>query len=122
MRAHALASLAGLVIAALFGLLVATKFSLPELFGEHAALSWGRLRMNHTQGVFFGFLGNAAIAFALLRDAAPDRPAGHEPPPGVVPFLSVELRHRAARMVPRFGWYLAAARVGGVSVWSSTRL
>ena len=63
-RAHALASLAGLVIAALFGLLVATKLSLPDFLGGHAALSWARLRMNHTQGVFFGFLGNAAIAFA----------------------------------------------------------
>jgi cytochrome c oxidase cbb3-type subunit I/II len=63
-RAHALASLGGLVIAALFGLLVATKLSVPELLGQSAALSWGRLRMNHTQGVFFGFLGNAALAFA----------------------------------------------------------
>jgi cbb3-type cytochrome c oxidase subunit I/cbb3-type cytochrome c oxidase subunit II len=63
-RAHALASLGGLVVAGLFGLLVATKFSLPEFLGGHAALSWGRLRMNHTQGVFFGFLGNAALSFA----------------------------------------------------------
>ena len=63
-RAHALASLGGLVVAALFGLLVAIKFSLPEFLGQHDALSWGRLRMNHTQGVFFGFLGNAALAFA----------------------------------------------------------
>ena len=63
-RAHALASLGSLVIAALFGLLVAAKFAAPEFLGQHAALSWGRLRMNHTQGVFFGFLGNAFLAFA----------------------------------------------------------
>ena len=63
-RVHALASLGGLVVAAIFGLLVAVKFSLPEFLGQHDALSWGRLRMNHTQGVFFGFLGNAALAFA----------------------------------------------------------
>jgi cbb3-type cytochrome c oxidase subunit I/cbb3-type cytochrome c oxidase subunit II len=63
-RAHALASLGGLVVAGLFGLIVATKFPLPDFLGQHAALSWGRLRMNHTQGVFFGFLGNAALAFA----------------------------------------------------------
>ena len=63
-RAHALASLGGLVVSALFGLLVATKFSLPEFLGQYEALSWGRLRMNHTQGVFFGFLGNAALTFA----------------------------------------------------------
>src|SRR5262245_62374831 len=44
------------------------KLSLPELLGEHAALSWGRLRMNHTQGVFFGFLGNAGIAFAYYAN------------------------------------------------------
>jgi len=67
-RAHALASLGGLIVAGLFGLLVATKFSLPEFLGQHAALSWGRLRMNHTQGVFFGFLGNAALAFAYYAN------------------------------------------------------
>jgi len=68
-RAHALASLGGLLIAAIFGLLVATKFTAPEFLGQHAALSWGRLRMNHTQGVFFGFLGNAFLAFGYY--AAP---------------------------------------------------
>src|SRR5262245_6773694 len=63
-RAHALASLGGVVIAGIFGFLVATKFSAPEFLGRDAALSWGRLRMNHTQGVFFGCLGTAALAFA----------------------------------------------------------
>ena len=67
-RAHALAALGGLVIAALFGLLVAIKFAVPEFLGQHDVLSWGRLRMNHTQGVFFGFLGNAALAFAYYAN------------------------------------------------------
>jgi len=62
-RAHVFASLATLLISALFGLLVATKFNFPEFLGGHAWLTWGRLRYNHTQGIFFGWLGNAFLAF-----------------------------------------------------------
>ena len=62
-RAHIYASLAGLVISVLFGITVATKFTFPEFLGSHAALTWGRLRYNHTQGIFFGWLGNAFLAF-----------------------------------------------------------
>src|ERR1700733_4070218 len=62
-RAHVFASLVTLVISILFGITVATKFSFPEFLASHAWLTWGRLRYNHTQGIFFGWLGNAFLAF-----------------------------------------------------------
>src|SRR5579864_9823661 len=62
-RAHVVASLATVVISVLFGITVATKFTLPEFLGGHGWLTWGRLRYNHTQGIFFGWLGNAFLAF-----------------------------------------------------------
>jgi len=62
-RAHVLASLVTLVISVLFGMTVATKFTFPEFLGGHAWLTWGRLRYNHTEGIFFGWLGNAFLAF-----------------------------------------------------------
>ena len=62
-RAHVFASLITLVISVLFGILVATKFTFPEFLGGHGWLTWGRLRYNHTQGIFFGWLGNAFLAF-----------------------------------------------------------
>src|SRR6266404_146835 len=61
-RAHVFASLATLVISVLFGVLVSTKFTFPEFLGGHGCLTWGRLRYNHTQGIFFGWLGNAFLA------------------------------------------------------------
>src|SRR6201987_5811557 len=63
-RAHVFASLVTLVISVLFGIAVATKFSFPEFLGGHGWLTWGRLRYNHTQGIFFGWLGNAFLAFS----------------------------------------------------------
>src|SRR6266850_8272744 len=62
-RAHVFASLVTLVFSVLFGILVATKFTFPEFLGGHGWLTWGRLRYNHTQGIFFGWLGNAFLAF-----------------------------------------------------------
>src|SRR5438105_8311533 len=62
-RAHVFASLVTLVISVLFGILVAIKFTFPEFLGGHGWLTWGRLRYNHTQGIFFGWLGNAFLAF-----------------------------------------------------------
>src|ERR1700752_170913 len=60
-RAHVHASVVTVLISALFGLLVATKLHTP--FGGDAWSTWGRLRYNHTQGIFFGWLGNAFLAF-----------------------------------------------------------
>jgi len=62
-RAHVFASLVTLVFSVLFGILVATKFTFPEFLGGHGWLTWGTLRYNHTQGIFFGWLGNAFLAF-----------------------------------------------------------
>src|SRR3981189_149266 len=63
-RAHAFASLATLLISVGFGITAATKFHFPHFLGGHAWLPWGRLRYNHTQGIFFGWLGNAFLAFS----------------------------------------------------------
>lgn len=62
-RAHALAALASLLIAALFGTAVAVKLVQPDFLGGHLATTWGSLRVNHTQGIFFGWFGNAFLAF-----------------------------------------------------------
>jgi len=62
-QCHGHAALVTVLISALLGLLVATKFNFPTFLGGHAWETWGRLRYNHTQGIFFGWLGNAFIAF-----------------------------------------------------------
>jgi cbb3-type cytochrome c oxidase subunit I len=62
-RAHVFAALVTLVCSVVFGILVATKFTFPDFLGGHGWLTWGRLRYNHTQGIFFGWLGNAFLAF-----------------------------------------------------------
>jgi cytochrome c oxidase cbb3-type subunit I/II len=62
-RCHGHAALITVLISALFGILVATKFNFPTFLGGHAWETWGRLRYNHTQGIFFGWLGNAFLAF-----------------------------------------------------------
>src|SRR6516162_3453870 len=62
-RAHGLAALAMVVYSALLGLTVALKFHWPDFLGDQAWLTWGRLRYGHTQGIFFGWLGNAFLAF-----------------------------------------------------------
>ncbi len=62
-RAHGYAALATLLISATFGILVSLKFNFPDFLGGEGWLTWGRLRYNHTQGVFFGWLGNAFLAF-----------------------------------------------------------
>ena len=51
------------VYSALLGLAVALKFHWPDFLGDTAWLTWGRLRYAHTQGIFFGWLGNAFLAF-----------------------------------------------------------
>src|SRR6202162_3758240 len=61
-RAHIHASVVTVLISALFGLLVSMKLHTP--FGGDAWSTWGRLRYNHTQGIFFGWLGNAFLAFS----------------------------------------------------------
>jgi len=62
-RAHGLASLVTLLVAATFGIIVSIQLLLPDVGKDVAWLSWGRLRYAHTQGIMFGWLGNAFFAF-----------------------------------------------------------
>lgn len=63
-RAHAIAGLVGLLGAAVFGILVASKFSDPYLLGDSATFTWGRLRYAHVQGILYAWLINGFLAFA----------------------------------------------------------
>jgi cbb3-type cytochrome oxidase subunit 1/mono/diheme cytochrome c family protein len=62
-RAHSYAAFGGLVLSALFGLMVSIKFHAPSFLGGHAWDTWGRFRYDHTQGILYAWLGNAFIAF-----------------------------------------------------------
>jgi cbb3-type cytochrome c oxidase subunit I len=62
-RAHGLAALAAVGYSVLLGVTVALKFNWPDFLGDEPALTWGRLRYGHTQGILFGWLGNAFLAF-----------------------------------------------------------
>ncbi len=62
-RAHGSAALSMVGYSALLGLAVSLKFQWPEFLGSTPWLTWGRLRYAHTQGIFFGWLGNAFLAF-----------------------------------------------------------
>ncbi|HEX4020499.1 MAG TPA: cbb3-type cytochrome c oxidase subunit I [Acidobacteriaceae bacterium] len=62
-RAHTYAAFCGLLLSALFGLMVSIKFNAPSFLTGHAAWTWGRLRYDHTQGILYAWLGNAFIAF-----------------------------------------------------------
>lgn len=62
-RAHGLAAVAQVGYVALLGWIMAAKFHWPDWLGDIPWLTWGRLRYAHTQGVFFGWLGNAFLAF-----------------------------------------------------------
>jgi cbb3-type cytochrome oxidase subunit 1 len=61
--AHGLAAVLMLFVAVAFGILASTELIQPDLAGGVPALSWGRLRYDHTQGILFGWLGNAFFAF-----------------------------------------------------------
>ena len=63
MRAHAFAALASLMIAALFGTVVAIKLVQPDFLSGHVWSTWGSMRVNHTQGIVFAWFGNAFLAF-----------------------------------------------------------
>jgi cbb3-type cytochrome oxidase subunit 1 len=61
--AHGLAAIVTLFLSITFGALASIELLVPDLAGNHAWLSWGRLRYDHTQGILFGWLGNAFFAF-----------------------------------------------------------
>ncbi len=62
-KAHTVAALAALIFSALLGIFISTKMHMPDMAAHSAWSSWGRLRFDHTQGIFFGWLGNAFFAF-----------------------------------------------------------
>jgi cbb3-type cytochrome c oxidase subunit I len=62
-RAHGYAALAMVVYSALLGTVVSLKFHLPDFLGGQAWLTSGRLRYDHVQGIFFGWLGNAFLVY-----------------------------------------------------------
>jgi len=66
-RAHTIASLAGLFLSALFGLCVSIKFDAPGFLGLHAWDTWGRLRYDHTQGILYAWLAMHSSAFFTTR-------------------------------------------------------
>jgi len=95
--AHTLAAFGGLIVSALFGLLVSIKFNAPAFLSQHGWSTWGRLRYDHTQGILYGWLGNAFIAFMYYA----------------VPYLT-----RRPITSERLGWWLfglwnVAAVLGG---------
>jgi cbb3-type cytochrome c oxidase subunit I len=74
-RMHGFAALAMVVYSTLLGIVMAAKFHHPDFLTTEPWLTWGRIRYAHTQGIFFGWLGNAFLAF--LYYAVPrlaDRP------------------------------------------------
>jgi cbb3-type cytochrome oxidase subunit 1 len=61
--AHGLAAILTLFVSISFGIFASIELLLPDLSGGVPWLSWGRLRYDHTQGILFGWLGNAFLAF-----------------------------------------------------------
>lgn len=61
--AHGLAAIVTLLISVIFGTLAAIELIAPDLAAHSPLLNWGRLRYDHTQGILFGWLGNAFLAF-----------------------------------------------------------
>ncbi len=61
--AHGLAAIVTLLISVTFGIVASLELLMPDMAGNTAWLSWGRLRYDHTQGIMLGWLGNAFFAF-----------------------------------------------------------
>ncbi len=61
--AHGLAAVITLLVSVVFGTLAAIELIAPDLATGTPLLNWGRLRYDHTQGIMFGWLGNAFFAF-----------------------------------------------------------
>ena len=62
-HAHGLAAIITLLISVAFGILASIKLIAPDIAGNSAWLTWGRLRYDHTQGIMLGWLANAFFAF-----------------------------------------------------------
>lgn len=62
-RWHGYAAVACVLYVAVLGIIMAVKLHIPEWLGSESWMTWGRIRYAHTQGLFFGWLGNAFLAF-----------------------------------------------------------
>ncbi len=62
-RAHGLAALGTILLSVTFGLIASIQLWLPDLGAGTPALSWGRIRYAHTQGIMLGWLANSFFAF-----------------------------------------------------------
>src|SRR5258706_16027637 len=61
--AHGLAAIVTLLISVTFGIVASLELLMPDVAGNRAWMSWGRLRYDHPQGIMLGWLGNAFFAF-----------------------------------------------------------
>ncbi|PIR21389.1 MAG: hypothetical protein COV45_01185 [Deltaproteobacteria bacterium CG11_big_fil_rev_8_21_14_0_20_47_16] len=68
-RAYTYVALAGILVPLFFALILAAKFVWPDFLGTVAWLQFGRLRVFHTNGVIFGWLG--VSFFAILNYVIP---------------------------------------------------
>ncbi len=112
LRAHGLAALVTLLLSVLFGLIASIQLWWPELGAGVPALSWGRIRYAHTQGIMLGWLGNAFLAF--LYFAVP-RMAQRPVTSGALGVWLFGLWNLAV-MVP--GWALVLAGVSQPLEWA----
>jgi cbb3-type cytochrome c oxidase subunit I len=62
-RWHGFAALACVLYVVVLGIIMSLKMHAPDWLGSQSWLTWGRIRYSHTQGIFFGWLGNAFLAF-----------------------------------------------------------
>src|SRR5208337_496875 len=97
---------------ALLGLVMSIRLHAPDWLGGVSWLSWGRLRYAHTQGLFFGWLGNAFLAF--LYFAVP-RLAGR-PVTGVRLGLALFAVWNGLLVLP--GWALVQSGVSQPLEWA----
>ena len=68
-RAYVYVSLIGIVIPLFLALILAAKMVWPDFLGNNPWMQFGRLRVFHTNGVIFGWLGGSF--FAILNYAIP---------------------------------------------------
>jgi len=111
-RAHGIAALVTLLVSVTFGLIISIQLWWPDLGAGVPALSWGRLRYAHTQGIMLGWLANAFFAF--LYHAVPRLTGRSVTSPALGRWLFGIWN--LAVMVP--GWVLVLAGVSQPLEWA----
>jgi cbb3-type cytochrome oxidase subunit 1 len=111
-HAHGLAALVTLLLSVTFGVVASIQLWAPDLGAGVPALSWGRLRYAHTQGILLGWLANAFFAF--LYHAVP-RLTGR---PVTSPRLGIWLFGVWNIAVMGSGWILVLSGVSQPLEWA----